>query len=230
LCCSCRSARQVPEAAFFGPPRAGCLNSSIEPDSPFNGGSFAYFYLETFEDHALNTPGVVGAPGGVTSVVFGPSIHDSVDADDGSIDGSGLRGDDWFSGNGAAGVRFTFDAGVLGHLPTHVGLVWTDGGFGTTVTFSAFGPSGELLFSNAQGGFADSSNNGETGEDRFFGVINPAGVSSILMSSPGGGIEVDHLQYGAQAFVNEVPEPETYALMLAGLGVLGAVARRRRPR
>ena len=31
------------------------------------------------------------------------------------------------------------------------------------------------------------------------------------------------------AAVNPIPEPETYALLLAGLGVLGFVARRRQP-
>lgn len=31
-------------------------------DSPFNGGSFSYFHLETFEDHLLNTPGVTASP------------------------------------------------------------------------------------------------------------------------------------------------------------------------
>src|SRR5438477_7131672 len=109
-------------------------------DSPFNGGSFSYFYLETFEDHLLNTPGVTGSPGGVTSVVFGPSIHDSVDADDGVIDGSGLNGDSYFSSNGAGGVTFTFDAGVLGSLPTDAGIVWTDGAGGSQITFQASGP------------------------------------------------------------------------------------------
>lgn len=34
---------------------------------------------------------------------------------------------------------------------------------------------------------------------------------------------------GAVGAVQAVPEPETYALMLAGLGVMGFVARRRRP-
>ena len=33
---------------------------------------------------------------------------------------------------------------------------------------------------------------------------------------------------GAMSNVNAVPEPETYALMLAGLGVMGFVARRRK--
>jgi protein subunit release factor A len=56
----------------------------------------------------------------------------------------------FFSGNGAASVTFTVSAVTLGHLPTQVGIVWTDGG-----------------------------------------------ISSIRISNTAGGIEVDHLQYGA---------------------------------
>lgn len=196
-------------------------------NSPFSGATFSYFYNETFEDHLLNTPGLSANAGGVTSVVFGPDIHDSVDADDGAIDGSGLLGDDYFSGNGSAGVLFSFSAAVLGGLPTSAGLVWTDGGFSSAITFSAFGPLGQLLFTATRSGFADASNNGETGEDRFFGVTNGAGISAIRISNAGGGIEVDHIQYGLNV-VTAVPEPETYALFLAGLGALGALTRRRR--
>lgn len=201
-------------------------------DSPFAaplaGGSFSYFYLETFEDHLLNTPGVSANAGGVTSVVFGPAIHDSVDADDvDGIDGSGLKGDSYYSASGAAGVKFTFSAAVLGSLPTSAGLVWTDAGAGSSVTFTAFGPNGDQIFTTTQTGFADNSNNGETAEDRFFGATNTAGISAIFMSNSSGGIEVDHLQYGAAA---AVPEPETYALLLAGLGLLGFAVRRREQR
>jgi hypothetical protein len=42
-------------------------------------------------------------------------------------------------------------------------------------------------------------------------------------SSPGVGIRVD-----ASPTVATVPEPETYAMLLAGLGLMGAVARRRK--
>jgi hypothetical protein len=56
----------------------------------------------------------------VNSIVFGPDLHDSVDADDGVIDGSGLQGDDWW-GNGFPGFTFWFDPQVLGGLPTRVG-------------------------------------------------------------------------------------------------------------
>lgn len=195
-------------------------------DSPFSSGSFSYFYLETFEDHLLNTPGVTASAGGVTSVVFGASVHDSVDADDGNIDGSGLAGDSFFSGSGGSGIKFTFDAGVLGILPTSAGVVWTDGA--GDVTFRVYGPGNVLLYQTTLSGLPDASFNGETGEDRFFGYSSDGGISAVFLSNTSGGIEVDHLQYGAAGVVVGVPEPSTYALMLAGLGVVGFMGRRRR--
>jgi hypothetical protein len=191
-------------------------------DSPFAALSFSYFHLENFEDHLFNVPGVTASAGGVTSVVFGPSIHDSVDTDDGVLDGSGLAGDDYFSSSGSAGIVFTFSAAVLGALPTHAGLVWTDGAGSTT--FEAFDHNG-FSMGVVTVNLANGSFNGETSEDRFFGAIDPLGVSAIKISNSSGGIEIDHLQYGLTA---AVPEPETFALMLGGLGVLGFVGRRRR--
>jgi hypothetical protein len=192
-------------------------------DSPFNGPSFSYFYLEDFEDHLLNTPGVTGSPGGVTSVVFGPSIHDSVDADDGSIDGSGLSGDTWFSSSGAGGVTFQFNAGVLGSLPTHAGIVWTDGA--GLVTFRAYGPGNTLLgtIGPLSGpGFPDGSVVGTTAEDRFFGIIAPGGIQALFISNSSGGIEVDHLQYGRASQTGVIPEPSSLLLLGTALGAWGA--------
>jgi len=203
--------------------------------SPFAGMSFSYFYLETFEDHLLNTPGVsFTAPpfSGVTSVVFGPNLHDSVDADDGAIDGSGLLGDSFFSTPGATGIMFHFSAAVLGSLPTHAGIVWTDS-LGE-ITFQAFGPGGSLLGTigpiSQAGVFPDESFNGETAEDRFFGVTNPGGISAIFISNSIGGIEVDHLQYGLAAQQEVVvPEPSSLALFgLSVLSILGFTCRRKR--
>jgi hypothetical protein len=185
-------------------------------DSPFAAVGFGSFFLETFEDHLFDAPGVSASAGGVTSVFFGPSIHDSVDADDGAIDGSGLQGDDFFSFRGASGITFSFSAAALGALPSHAGLVWTDGGAGASVSFSVFGAGGQLLYTTTQPGMADGSNNGETAEDRFFGASDPAGISAIFVSNSSGGIEIDHLQYGIAA----VPEPQAWALMAAGLLLL----------
>jgi hypothetical protein len=199
-------------------------------DSPFASVNFGvsggYFYNETFEDHALNTPGLSANTGGVTSVVFGPSIHDSVDADDGHIDGSGLAGDSFFSGNGAAGVRFSFSAATLGHLPNYAGLVWTDGS--NPIAFEAFDALGNSL-GILTGNHADASNNGETAEDRFYGAFNATGISAISILNGGGGIELDHVQYGFGANVTgAVPEPSTWAMMILGFAAIGFVAYRRK--
>lgn len=186
-------------------------------DSPFitsiNAGTT---FLETFESGVLATPGVTPS----TGVVVEPGgITDSVDADDGAIDGSGTGGHSFFSGAGATGITFTFDPLVLGQLPTQVGIVWTDGA-GTTL-FEAFGPGGVPLGQIGPIAIADGSITGETAEDRFFGVINPAGISAIRISNTSGGIEVDHLQYGIfgapPAAGIPIPTLSETALMLLAL-------------
>lgn len=197
-------------------------------DSPFASLSFSYFYLENFEDHLLNTPGVTANAGSaVTSVAgFSGTIIDSV-RDDGLPTGPCPQVtapnpcDSFFNTTGT--VTFTFNAGVLGSLPTHVGLVWTDG-TGTTVTFSASGPGG-LLGSVVGNNLGDGSFLGGTAEDRFFGWSDPGGISSITITDPPGGIEIDHLQYGALSNTT-VPEPGT--LVLIGTGAVLALRRRRR--
>ena len=161
-----------------------------QADSPFVPAGT--FYLEDFEDNALNTPGVTPSTG---SVVAPGSITDSVDADDGTLDGSGTAGHSFFANPGSSGIRFTFDAGVLGSFPTAAGIVWTDGT--GEITFEAFDAVGTSLGTLGPVPIASSSISGETDEDRFFGVYEAGGVSAIFISNTTGGIEVDHLQYGS---------------------------------
>ncbi|HEY0764376.1 MAG TPA: PKD domain-containing protein [Pyrinomonadaceae bacterium] len=162
-------------------------------DSPISGRNTTYFYLENFEDHLFNTPGVTASAGGVSSVVFGSTLHDSVDGDDGVIDGSGLAGDSYFTATGSAGIKFTFNATTLGNLPTHAGLVWTDGA--GQVFFEAFDRNGVSMGATGPFNFPDLSNNGGTAEDNFLGVYNRDGVSAIKIWNTVGGMEIDHLQY-----------------------------------
>ena len=170
---------------FIGPSSYLCSQ-----DSPWDT-SAPGFQLEDFEDGVLNVTGVVGngsptGPGGLT---------DSVDCDDGLIDGSGTQGRSYF-GSGGPGLTFTFTA----PFPQLAGIVWTDGVHNTSansIHFEAFAPDGTRL-GQIDGGHADTSQVGGTAEDRFYGVVNASGIQRIRIWQTSGccGIEVDHLQFG----------------------------------
>ena len=211
-------AQGVPEpSALLGPSSYECFDATgmaaiqqsftgtCNSDSPFAAeflaGNFSYFHLEDFEDGMQNTPGVTPDAGNVLTPAT-PSV-DSVDADDGVVNGSGSGGHSWFFETGTTGVTWIFDQTVLGAFPTHVGIVWTDGN--NNIQFEAFDAMGASL-GTRDGSHADNSFFGETAEDRFYGVIDSSGISKITLRSGisggggngGGGIEMDHLQYGRQ--------------------------------
>jgi serine/threonine protein kinase len=186
---------KIPLAEFLG-----SLPYLSFANSPFSNKKFRYFHLENFEDRLLNTPGVTVSSGQIVGPEEPWALTDSVDADDGNKDGSGFKGHSLY-GDGTKGFTFTFDAKSLGQLPTHVGIVWTDGPTSTLVTFEAFDSTGQSLGTVSGSDFSDI-NETRTFEDRFFGIIHTGGISSIKIVSPpnpgtsGYGIEVDHLQYG----------------------------------
>ncbi len=184
-------------ATFIGPIPYLC-----QSDSPFKDTIAAdTTFLETFEGGKLNVPGVTASAGQVIGPEGPfPGLNDSVDCDDGVIDGRGTGGHDWFVQD-ANFVTFTFNADALGgRLPTHAGIVWTDGAPGTKTIFEAFGTNGVSLGTIGPTNIADNEITGTTGEDRFFGLREPSGISAIKISNSDPGIEVDHLQYG-----NETP-------------------------
>jgi hypothetical protein len=168
-------------------------------DSPFAAQPpSGYFYLEDFEDHLLDTPGVTSSYGVPSSSYGYPSLVDSVDGDDqDATNDSCVSCDSYFNIIGPEGFEFTFDAAVLPRLPTHVGIVYTDSGPGGGATFTAFDANDEVNVILAHTSIADQTNATSCVEDRFFGVIASQGVRRISLVATNGGIEADHLQYGA---------------------------------
>jgi len=179
LCLACAGA--TAQTQLLGPQSYVCVQ-----DSPFVGAPG--FAFEDMEDGLFDLPGVMTSGG----QLIGPGgLTDSVDCDDGVIDGSGTDGRSFF-GSGPIGITFTFDPLVFGQLPTAAGVVWTDGA--GTITFEAFDAAGNSL-GTLSGMHANTSFFGETDEDRFYGVIHLGGLGSIHIRNSSGGIEVDHVQY-----------------------------------
>lgn len=200
-----------------GPARAALLGPSPYlgfADSPFFGLGIT---LEDFEDGALDVAGVTASGG----VALPPDVlTDSVDS----------GGFSYYSGDpGVTKMTFTFS----GPLPTRAGVVWTDVGrlLGETspftaqgdVVFEAFDEDGASLGQIGPVLLGDGQVFGSQAEDRFFGVVHLGGISRIEIGMPDSDDwEIDHLQFGVP-----VPEPGTASLLLAGLSVLAARARRR---
>ena len=156
--------------------------------------------LEDFEDGNLD-PRLVINPGQIVAPDFGsgtPNLTDSVDADDGVIDGTGQTGEggrSWRSSSQSVSITFT-------DLVNSAGVVWTDGDLqSTNVVFEAYDQGGALIVRIEAGDLADDSNQGTTAEDRFFGVSfgdgNTTGIREIRLINEGGGtgIEIDHIQF-----------------------------------
>jgi hypothetical protein len=218
LVCFVSGAARADAGSVFGPIRPYEQFS----DSPFASQAFTYFHLEDFESGTLAAPGVTAS----ASIVAGPGFEiDSVEPFGSPNDGHSLFGD------GPTGITFTFDAGVLGHLPTSAAIAWTDGY--VPITFQAFDAANNLIGTitdSTPGDFNDGD--GDPEHFRLFWAVDSGGISSIYINSGvgvGGGIEVDDLQYGYQASANAVPEPATFTLFWIGaVGMFGYTWRKRK--
>lgn len=217
---------------YLGPTPYTSFNNSISGASisPFATTSFNYFHLENFEDGSFNVPGVSLRE--FAALDIATSFSDSVDGDDGTIDGFATGSTrSLFADRRTTSFTFDFSSSVLGVLPTHAGIVWTDvgrqaaGGGNPSAAelvdntfFEAFGPGGQSLGLQGPFSLGDAVINRTTSEDRFLGIVNLDGISAIRISMPGkNNWEVDHLQYGS---VNAVPEPGSMILLVAAITLL----------
>lgn len=210
---------------------------SSAADSPFD---VSRIQLEDFEDGELNTPGISSLS---NTFVRSPGPNtDSVDGDDGTLDGFGTSGHSIFS-DGAlieptSPPRYYMDmafafAPIDGKLPNVFGFVVTDCAPNSSIHILLLDHQLRVLdqfytLPFFEGGLGDDTGSGTTSEDRFFGVTDPRGIQAVritLMSrdDPFGGIELDHLQFGTI-----VPEPSSWIMVLTAVMIgLGCVSLQR---
>ena len=147
------------------------------------------------------------------------------------------------------GNHFVFSFSGTGVALADIGSV-TDAGlqtFSVTTTSVVNPPFGTFGFGIACATLCSNGNSaGGYNDPLSFTVANAAINDFLVLSTSAGSLgpayfaaDVVVSQVGAQNFgatgavgvttITPVPEPETYALMLAGLGIMGFIARRRRP-
>jgi hypothetical protein len=148
-------------------------------------------YVEDFEDGAANNLKVEGP--GLYITPKGKASTDSVDADDGAIDGHGSLGRSAWTDANAGNQQITLDAPA-----TAVGVVLTDG-LGRWIV-DAFDSNAQLVASSAEVELV-APHTGETDEDTFVGFHHDTGIKVLVLRkvTPGAsGLETDHIQYGSK--------------------------------
>ena len=170
--------------------------------------------VEDFEQGSVNSFLSISPASGR---VLGPEELD--DFGNRWVDSVELPGHSWFLEDASPVLTIDFAQPV-----SSAGLVWTDGDRNVSVVFESFDASGASL--GSIGPVSDISDGmffGSTDEDRFFGVVDPNGISRLQISNigSGNGLEVDHITWQA------VPEPGALPLLLIGLGHMFATCRRR---
>jgi hypothetical protein len=123
------------------------------------------------------------------------------------------------SGTSQGPSTLTFAQGV-----SYFGFLWGSPDAYNTVTFW----NGNTSLGSFNGSAVLQPPNGNQSFSSFFNVQTNGSdvITSVTFASSGMAFETDNHAYVTA--VSAVPEPETYALMLAGLGLVSAVARRRK--
>lgn len=115
-------------------------------------------------------------------------------------------------------LSFNFQGGALSGTPVDSFGFYLESNIRSVFNVSLGLASGQSVTQTVDG----------NGGAKFFGWSGSAVNTVTLTADPAsGGFAFGHFYEGVTA---PVPEPETYAMLLAGLGVLGTVARRRQPR
>ncbi|SFW40153.1 hypothetical protein [Nitrosovibrio sp. Nv17] len=197
-----------------------------------NGSSAQALFDELGADELEKLPPTALHPVEAGDMASWPGDRESLIRD--QPDGAAGSGHSWYF-NGVSSITFTFSAALLGALPHHAGLVWTDSGFANirrgfdSVLFEAFDRAGNLLGIIGPSALGDESFAGQTAEDRFFGITSTEGIGSVRISLLHSTVQgLDRLQNdlaGLASIPLDFDLAATLAVLVVGRGSTGFARR-----
>jgi len=177
------------------------------------GGGFGSFAT-------LSGPGTPNSGGTLSGAVSATIVGGSVLAADSPPFADGVApGSNYLTAGPVAGspAPLTFSgAGV-----DYVSFLWGSPDLFNSLTVNSTGSAGQVFTANSLG-FPVTNGDQSFNQSVQFTALAGAKITSLVFSS------TDNAFESANFSITPIPEPETYALMMAGLGVMGFVARRRR--
>ena len=208
-----------------------------------------------FSAHALTTSvtgGSFSSMSGAMTIDFGVSPLNNSGPVSGALPSGVLGGVDYAYTGGAL---FNFDSssglpnGISARPPGSTGNFWSIGtspveqqgpgnvNFATPVSYFGFlwgSPDtynqvsfydGNLLLGTFNGSAIHAPPDGDQSYARYFNALAGSGevITRVMFTSGSNAFETDN-----HAVISAIPEPESYAMLLAGLGLLGFVMRRRK--
>jgi hypothetical protein len=206
----------VPKVDFYN------YNTSLSSSSTSAGGSESHSNTRndwTSTAHTNASAGTSLANGVASSEMFSGTANA---VETGSV----------VSSSGTRSVEFSFDGpGMLTFsVPYSISLTGATSG---CCDFDAASVNGTANFSSStNGGSSNSGSSTSFSKDSFGDLSSTSRAGNLVFGIVASDAGTGSLSVGFNAFahgpVGVVPEPESYAMLLAGLGLMGAVVQRRK--
>ena len=198
---------------------AATLGANASVTGSLGGG------LGTFA--VLSGTGLPNSGGTLSGSIVGTLVGGAVFAADQTFADDVVPGETFLAAGPTAGTPATLTFAGTGL--DYVSFLWGSPDLYNTLTVNSdlVGPNSQI-FTATSLGFPVTNGDPAFNQAVQFSGITGSKITSLVFASTINSFEAGRFTVTPGTAVTAVPEPETYALMLAGLGALAFVARRRR--